>query len=75
MLVNEQDRKKFMQVLQKEALTAEFGEDEKDIRYEIHVMHNYAMEWEHLNIVCLERKDNFLSPHFADNFVVDSILR
>ena len=57
MLVNEQDRKKFMQVLQKEALTAEFGEDEKDIRYEIHVMHNYAMEWEHLNIVCLERKD------------------
>ncbi|MDE7104861.1 MAG: sensor histidine kinase, partial [Ruminococcus sp.] len=31
--------------------------EHNDLRYELHVIRNGCSEWEHINVVCLERKD------------------
>ena len=56
-LAEEEDKKKFAQIFKPEFLVKELGEDVTDARYEYHVQRNGVSEWEHLNIVCLERRN------------------
>ena len=56
-LAEEEDREGFEKILAKDSLIEELDGQTTDIRYEYHVQRNGVYEWEHLNIVCLERKD------------------
>lgn len=53
----EEDRQKFSELLNRKSLIKEFGTDNPDVRFECHVQKNGKNEWEHMNIICLERKD------------------
>lgn len=55
-LMNESDRPAFAKAMEKEALT-EALEKQSDVRFECHVLRNGHGEWEHVNIICLERKE------------------
>lgn len=46
----------FAEAIEKNAIV-EALEDQNDMRFECHVMRNGKPEWEHVNIICLERKD------------------
>ncbi len=50
----------FLDVMQKDAIIAAMSE-RNDLRYEQHVIRDGRPEWEHMNIICLERKDNKVS--------------
>ncbi|MDE5597726.1 MAG: hybrid sensor histidine kinase/response regulator, partial [Lachnospiraceae bacterium] len=55
-LLEESDRQDFAAFISKEqVLTAMEGHN--DLRYECHVLRDGCAEWEHVNIICLERKD------------------
>ena len=55
-MINEDERQKFCAFLDKETVIAALAE-QNDIRYECHVMRHGHAEWEHANVICLERKD------------------
>lgn len=54
--VEENDRREYAVLLEKDSIIKAM-EDQDDLRYEGHVIHSGNEEWEHVNIVCLERKD------------------
>jgi len=55
-LIDENDRLNFAALLEKDSVVEAMKEHD-DIRCECHVMHDGKEEWEHVNIVCLERKN------------------
>lgn len=56
LLMNEEDRQDFAGQVRSDAVIAAL-DDHNDVRLECHVMRRNREEWEHLNIICLERKD------------------
>ncbi len=55
-LLEESDRQDFAAFISKEQIIAAM-EEHDDLRYQCHVFRNGSEEWEHMNIICLERKD------------------
>lgn len=56
-LVNESERQKFRNLFQKNAVIAELGNDKISVNYEYNVKRDGNIQWEHMNIICLGRKD------------------
>ena len=56
-LIEEEDREKFAELFNVKALADMLGEHETDVRLEYHVQRNGNAEWEHMNVICLERKN------------------
>lgn len=56
-LSEEEHRKELAQRLAKENVISEFEEGEMDARYEYQAERNGKKEWEHMNVICLERKE------------------
>ncbi len=56
-LAEDRDRQDFLRLCSKKHVISELGKHGKDIRNEYHVQREGRDEWEHLNIICLERKD------------------
>lgn len=55
-LADEDARAEFAGLIEREAVINALSE-QSDMRFERHVMRNGHAEWEHMNIICLERKD------------------
>lgn len=55
-LYNEEDRPEFARQIKADALI-EALDGHNDVRFECYVMRGNKAEWEHVNIICLERKD------------------
>ena len=55
-LLEESDRQDFAAFISKEQIITAM-EGHNDLRYECHVLRDGSAEWEHVNIICLERKD------------------
>ena len=55
-LVRESDRKEFAKQIRKECIIEELM-DQNDVRYECYVQRRQKAEWEHVNVICLEKKD------------------
>lgn len=53
-IVEDDSRKEFFDTIEKEALI-EALQEQNDQRFECHVQRNGKMEWEHVNVICLER--------------------
>lgn len=58
--VEEGQRGEFTAFMDKEAIIAAMAEH-NDLRYESHIIKEGHSEWEHMNVVCLERKNNQVS--------------
>lgn len=58
--IEDSDRREFAARITREAVI-EAMEDEDDLRFECHMLHDGQPEWEHVNIICLERKDGHVS--------------
>lgn len=56
LLVNESEQQEFARLLDRHSITSSL-EEHNDLRLECYVLRNGAKEWEHINIVCLERKE------------------
>ncbi len=56
-LIDDSDRQDFIRLCSKKHVISELGKHGKDIRNEYHVQREDRKEWEHLNIICLERKN------------------
>lgn len=55
-MIDENEQRDFQEFLNKDTIIAAL-EKQNDIRYECHVMRHGHAEWEHANIICLERVD------------------
>lgn len=55
-MLEENSRQDFAGFISKDSIIAAL-EEHNDLRYECHVMCSGHAEWEHVNIICLERKD------------------
>jgi len=55
-ILDDDERPKLRKLLRKEAIIKALGKDGTDIRYEQQVRNGDNTEWEHLNIICLERE-------------------
>ncbi len=53
-LAEGEDRAEFENQISSDSVTRAL-ENQDDVRYECHVMHNGCPEWEHINFMCLER--------------------
>ncbi|MDE6024455.1 MAG: response regulator [Lachnospiraceae bacterium] len=60
LIVDENSRREFAKEINKDAIVASMKE-QNDLRFECHVLRNGKMEWEHVNIICLERNDGDVS--------------
>lgn len=56
MMIDEQTREEFAAFLDKASIIRLLAEN-KDLRFECHVMQNGQEAWMHVNLICLERKD------------------
>ena len=56
-----EERLEFEKEVRREAVMAAL-EDQEDIRLECHVLRGAKEDWEHLNIICLERKEGRSRP-------------
>ncbi len=56
-LADKGEQDKLIQEFGRDRVISQLGSQNTDLRYEYHVHRNGNSEWEHLNIVCLERKD------------------
>lgn len=56
-LPEEEHQKELAEHLARNAIISELGEDDMDVRYEYQVERNGQSEWEHMNVICLERKE------------------
>lgn len=56
-LVDEKERQKFSELFQKDSVIEAMGDSSISVNYEYNVRRNDNIEWEHMNIICLERKD------------------
>ena len=54
-MITDKEREAFAEFIDKNSIIKEL-EKHDDIRFECHVMRNGSKEWEHVNIICLERK-------------------
>lgn len=55
-IIEKSDSIEFAEAIEQDAITAAL-ENQNDMRFECHVMRGGKPEWEHVNIICLERKD------------------
>ena len=55
-LIDETERMELKEYLEQEVLIQSLT-DSNDVRFECHVIQNGHSEWEHINIICLERKE------------------
>lgn len=55
-VIDDNDRQRFAEFISKDAIIEGLAEH-NDIRYENHIFRNDREQWEHLNIICLERKN------------------
>ena len=55
-MIEDDDRKEFAKFIDKNSIIESLKEH-NDLRFECHVIRNGRKEWEHVNIICLERKD------------------
>ncbi len=55
-VIDEEERGEFTRMIDRESLVQALTE-QSDVRFERHVLRNGVPEWEHMNIICLERKD------------------
>lgn len=55
-IIDEEDRKEFGDMIDRETLVQVLTE-QSDMRFERHVLRGGQPEWEHMNVICLERKD------------------
>ena len=55
-MVDANDRKEFARFIDKDFVITAL-EKHNDLRFECHVMRDGRPEWEHMNMICLERKD------------------
>ena len=55
-LLKEEDRAEFAKLIAKESIIAALAEH-NDVRFECHVLRGDRAEWEHINVICLERKE------------------
>ncbi|MCM1179693.1 MAG: response regulator [Clostridium sp.] len=58
--VEESRRQEFVDFMDKDAIIASMSEH-NDLRYECPVIKDGRSQWEHMNVICLERKDNAVS--------------
>jgi len=56
MQYDEYEREEFAKQMHRDAIIEELSKS-SDLRFECHVKHNDGLEWEHINIICLERTD------------------
>ena len=56
-LVDEEERRRFQALMDRDSVSRELGEAGTDIQYEYQVRYGDATVWEHINIICLERKE------------------
>lgn len=56
-LTQEEHRKELSERLSKDNVISELGENDMDVRYEYQVQRNGQLEWEHMNVICLERRE------------------
>lgn len=56
-LVYEEERQKFAKMLRQESMIQELGGGGTDIQFEYQVRRDDGAAWEHINIICLERKE------------------
>lgn len=56
MMIEEDARQKLADLMEKDSLMEEL-EIHNDLRFECHVMRSGHAEWDHLNIICLERNE------------------
>lgn len=59
-LVDEKERQEFAEQLAKDAIIEAMMKHD-DLRFECHVLRGGAQEWEHMNVICLERKEGRVS--------------
>ncbi|MCM1046388.1 MAG: response regulator [Candidatus Gastranaerophilales bacterium] len=52
----ENERREFMEVVEKNAIREALRE-RNDLRFECHVLHDGKGEWDHFNVICLERNE------------------
>ena len=55
-MVEESEREEFAEQIRRDMIVKSMA-DRDDLRYECHVRRAGRMEWDHVNIICLERKD------------------
>lgn len=55
-MIDEEERTEFAKMIDQNTLVQMLTE-QSDIRFERHVLHSGHPEWEHMNIICLERKN------------------
>ena len=56
-LVDEEERRRFQALMDRDSVSRELGAAGTDIQYEYQVRYGDATVWEHINIICLERKE------------------
>ncbi len=59
-LAEEKERQEFVERLARDSVV-EAMQEQDDLRFECHVVRGDKTEWEHVNIICLERKDGAAS--------------
>ena len=59
-IIDEGDQQEFAEFIARDSIIESLAEH-NDLRFECHVMRNGCPEWEHVNIICLERKDGKVS--------------
>ncbi|MCM1144980.1 MAG: response regulator [Blautia sp.] len=59
-LAEEEKRQEFARQLEKSSIMENMKE-QNDLRFECQIQHPDTVEWEHINIVCLERKEGVVS--------------
>ncbi len=59
-MIEETDRRELAESISRDAVI-EALEFQNDIRFESHVLRGGSPEWEHVNIICLERKEGWAS--------------
>lgn len=55
-MIDEGERQEFAKFIAKDSVIESLAKH-NDLRFECHVLQNGRAEWEHMNIICLERKD------------------
>lgn len=60
LFINEEERQDFAKQIARDTVV-EAMENQNDLRFECHICRGGQAEWEHVNIICLERKDGHVS--------------
>ena len=55
-MMDENDRQEFARFIERDFIIEALSSHD-DLRFECHIMQNGRAEWEHMNMICLERKD------------------